>query len=147
MDTKKIKELIEIMENSSLESVEIKEGAFKISMNKRTQGMAMPYIDHTLMPVQPIQALNNVEASVANEVSNCKTIDAPLVGTFYGRPAPDAQSFVTVNQKVNEGDVLCIIEAMKVMNEIKATCSGIIKSILVSDDQMVEFGQPLFEIE
>ena len=90
---------------------------------------------------------SDTEESTEPETISGKTIDSPMVGTFYAAPNPGAKDFVSVGDKISEGDVLCIIEAMKMMNEVKADSSGIIKQVLIENAEPVEFGQPLFVIE
>ena len=134
MDTKKIKELIRIVEDSKLENLEIKENDFEIKMSKSSK---LLNIAANEVASEPVVMTNQQQ----------DTINSPLIGTFYSKPAPDLQAFVKINQTINVGDVVCIIEAMKVMNEIKADKAGIIKEILVRDEMIVEYGQPLFVIE
>jgi len=139
MDTKKIKELVLLLEQSQLESLEIKNDEFEIKMSKPSNSVVT-------MPIQ--SQVSEKTTIISEEVETIKdTFNSPLVGTFYGKPSPDAESFVTVGQKIEIGDVLCIIEAMKVMNEIKTTKAGTVKEILIDDETMVEFDQPLFVIE
>ena len=90
---------------------------------------------------------SDTKESTDAETISGKTIDSPMVGTFYAAPNPGAKDFVSVGDKISEGDVLCIIEAMKMMNEVKADSSGIIKQVLIENAEPVEFGQPLFVIE
>ncbi|MDF9867168.1 acetyl-CoA carboxylase biotin carboxyl carrier protein [Bacilli bacterium PM5-3] len=138
MDIEKVKELINILEESQLECIEIKENDFEIKLLKPTTNV----VEQVINP----KIVNEIKEEVSIK-KDLNTIDSPLVGTFYSKPAPDAKKYVNINQSVNVGDVICIIEAMKVMNEIRAEKSGVIKEILVDDEVMVEFGQPLFVIE
>ncbi len=94
----------------------------------------------------PVAAASPAEAPAAAPVASGKTIDSPMVGTFYVKPAPDADNFVSVGDSVSEGQVICIIEAMKVMNEIKAEASGTITAIVAEEGKPVQFGDPLFQI-
>lgn len=134
MENKKIKELIKILEDSKLESLEIIEGDFEIKMCKPS-AYATPVEAKAITKQETVENDNRV------------TIDSPLVGTFYSKPAPDASAFTSVGSNIEVGDVVCIIEAMKVMNEIKADKAGIIKEILVNDESVLEYGQPMFVIE
>ena len=156
MDIRKVKKLIEMLEESQLNEIEIKEGEESVKLVKATT-----------VPVQEQIVTSNIAATasrptVMNEVTSVesdtkestepetisgKTIDSPMVGTFYAAPNPGAKDFVSVGDKISEGDVLCIIEAMKMMNEVKADSSGIIKQVLIENAEPVEFGQPLFVIE
>lgn len=137
MDIKLVKELITLLEESSLSKLEIKDKDFEIKLKK--QGLEV-----VSAPVaQPIVQVSDTKI----ETSNVKTINSPIVGTFYTKPSPEANEYVSVNSRVKKGDVICIIEAMKVMNEIKADRDGTIKEILVDDSQIVEYDQPLFVIE
>ncbi|MDR1782360.1 MAG: acetyl-CoA carboxylase biotin carboxyl carrier protein [Bacilli bacterium] len=140
MDINKIKELVNILENSSLTSLEIEQDDMKIKLGKEIENKVISTsnkIDNKLIK----------DVVEVKEDSNKQTINSPLVGTFYSKPSPEENDFVQVNQKINKGDVICIIEAMKVMNEIKAEKDGIIKEILVANEELVEFDQPLFVIE
>lgn len=149
MDIKLIKELVEILENSnSLMDMEVKEDEFEIKLSKKGpdqiihQNMAMPANN---VAVPNISAPQVSEQNVVEQSG--VTLKAPLVGTYYGRPAPDKDAFVNVGDSVKKGDVICIIEAMKVMNEIKAETAGKVKKVLVNDGDLVEFDQALFELE
>jgi len=134
MDTKSIKTLIRILEDSHLESLSYKEGNVEIVLTKAALSTA-PVVASAVAPT-PVAA--------APQMKN--TVNSPLVGIFYSRSAPDKEPFVAVGNRVEKGDILCIIEAMKVMNEIKADKSGTIQKVLVEDGAMVEFDQPLFSI-
>ena len=94
-----------------------------------------------------LSAVSDISQSAEEETISGQTIDSPMVGTFYAAPNPGAKDFVSVGDKISEGDVLCIIEAMKMMNEVKADSSGTIKQVLIENAEPVEFGQPLFVIE
>lgn len=136
MDINKIKELALILDEYNLSKIKIKENETLIHLEKEVNVVSA-------MPVNNV--IENVsDASPSKVVAN--TINSPIVGTFYSRPNPEADAYVNVNQRVKAGDVICIIEAMKVMNEIKADIDGVIKEILVKDGDVVEFDQPLFVI-
>ena len=150
-DLKRIKELIDIMKENGLDEIEIKHGDDKIHL-KRSSGQqqmiaAMP-ISHQNTPV----AGNSNEvaespASVGETVSELTEIKSPIVGTFYRKPSPDSEPFVSVDSHVNEQMIVCVIEAMKVMNEIKAEVSGTIVEVMVKDGQAIEYGQVLFKVK
>lgn len=154
-DLKKIKELIKIMKANDLVEVEIKHGDDKIFL-KRSQPqqvvnqMPVMRFDAGAMPVaaQATEAVG--QSSVpqpAPEDENLKEITSPIVGTFYATPSPDSEPFVEVGTVVEPQTVICIIEAMKVLNEIKAEISGTIVEALVTNGQAVEYGQPLFKVK
>lgn len=143
MDIRKIKKLIELLEESDIGELEIKEGeeSVRISRNKTTvvaAQMAAPIAAATA----PVAAAVVPSAPVISG----HTVNSPMVGTYYGSPSPSSPAFVTVGQSVKQGDVICIIEAMKMMNQIEADKSGVIEAILVEDGEPVEFDQPLVTI-
>jgi len=153
-DLQKIKELIEIMKENALVEVEIKHGDDKIFL-KRSQpqsavggtSAAVPIIgpESGAAPVVPksTEALTEPSAPAAEDLVEIKS---PIVGTFYATPSPDSETYVEVGSTVGPQTVVCIIEAMKVMNEIKAETSGTIAEILVTNGQAVEYGQALFKV-
>lgn len=148
MDVRKIKKLIELIDNSDIAELEIVEGeeSVRISRNSTTpvimQAQAPQAMPQAAPVAEPAAAAPVVEAQAAKE-----TIDAPMVGTFYSSASPTSPPFVSVGQTISVGDTLCIIEAMKMLNQIESDKAGIIKEILVENEQPVEFGQPLFVIE
>lgn len=139
MDLDNIKELVKIFKDNDLTKLEINEAGNKIKLEKQKEYInSMPSIESATIPTTSISQVDD----------NYKdTINAPIVGTFYTKPGPDESDYVSVGQKVKKGETLCIIEAMKVMNEIKADKDLVIKNILVENGSMVEFEQPIFEIE
>ncbi|MDE8602291.1 acetyl-CoA carboxylase biotin carboxyl carrier protein [Marinomonas sp. RSW2] len=147
MDIRKIKKLIELLEESNVYEIEIKEGeeAVRISrggapvMAQMTAPMMAPQAQAPA-PVAPTAA-PEAPAAIAGHIVN-----SPMVGTYYKSSAPGAKSFIEVGQKVNAGDTICIVEAMKMMNQIEADKSGTIGAILVEDGEPVEFDQPLITI-
>jgi len=149
MDLRKLKTLIELVETSGIAELEIQEGEERVRI---TRALAHPPQMMMMSPqtAQPAAAAPAVAAPVAAPVAPAAAqpeghvVKSPIVGTFYRAASPDAKSFVEVGDTVKEGDTLCIIEAMKLMNEIEADASGVVKSILVENGQPVEFGQPLF---
>lgn len=147
MDLRQIKNLMKEFEDSKIHKLEINDKDFSIKLEKEDNKIfsSTPYVDMP-MPSQHravAEAVNVVEEII----SGYTEVKAPLVGTFYGSPSPDSDSFVNVGSKVNKGDTLFIVEAMKVMNEITAAVSGTIMKINVSDSTMVEFGQVVMEIK
>jgi acetyl-CoA carboxylase biotin carboxyl carrier protein len=156
MDIRKVKKLIEMLEESQLNEIEIKEGEESVKLVKAISISMQEQIvtSNVVSPAsQPMAVRDSVSAEsdsikpVENETISGQTIDSPMVGTFYAAPNPGAKDFVSVGEKISEGDVLCIIEAMKMMNEVKADSSGTIKQVLIENAEPVEFGQPLFVIE
>lgn len=161
-----IKELIALLDSSSLTDLDItNENGAKLSLKKRVAekkdsaavnvtvpvGTAVsPSMSMPPMPVQAPTAEQVTEQPAEKPVESTKpqgkTIDCPMVGVFYTSPSPEADPYVKIGSKVNKGDVVCIIEAMKLMNEVTATESGTIEEILVENGDLVEFGQPLFVI-
>ncbi|MDX1452839.1 MAG: acetyl-CoA carboxylase biotin carboxyl carrier protein [Oleiphilaceae bacterium] len=147
MDIRKIKKLIELIEESDIEELEIKEGDDAIRLTRRGRQIASAPAIPQPVAAQPAPAPSNPEASKESSATKTgQTINSPMVGTFYRSPSPDAAPFVEVGQSVKAGDVLCIVEAMKMMNQIEADRSGTIVSIEVENGQPVEFDQPLFGI-
>lgn len=139
-----IKELIAILEESSLSVLEIqKEDGSKVHLEKP---QAVQQIVTAQAPAQTTAAPTQVVAPASAPASTAKTIKAPIVGVFYVAPAPDAEPYVYVGKQVKKGDTVCIIEAMKCMNEIQAEEDGTITEILAKDGDLVEYGQPLFSI-
>ncbi|WP_423364326.1 acetyl-CoA carboxylase biotin carboxyl carrier protein [Mycoplasma sp. P36-A1] len=141
MDIDKIKQLVKILEDSSLTELEVKDKDIKIKLGKKNENVVI----NSTTPHNNQILSNNIES--VEKALSLNTLKAPLVGTYYDRPSPDKNAFVKVGDKVNKGDVICIIEAMKVMNEIKAEKSGVIAKILVEDGSLVEYDQSLFELE
>ena len=151
MDIRKIKKLIELVEESGIAELEISEGEESVRISRAVAPMAQ------LAPMQAVAAPAPVAAPIAApaaapvaeapaEVAGHK-VCSPMVGTFYGASSPDAKPFVKVGQQVAAGDTLCIVEAMKMMNQIEADKSGVVTAILVEDGNPVEFDQPLVIIE
>ncbi len=149
MDVRKIKKLIELIEQSDIAELEIIEGeeSVRISRNSPAPMMiAAPAAPMAVAPAAP-QAGFAAPAPTAPEAPAGETIDSPMVGTFYEAASPTSPAFVKVGDSVKVGDTLCIIEAMKMLNQIESEKSGTIKEVLVDNEQPVEFGQPLFVIE
>ena len=160
MDIRKIKKLIELLEESSLSEIEIVEGEESVRLSRGAQ--AAPVAVHHALPPDvraaawsapqpelPGQAQQPAAAEPAAEeesVPEGELVRAPMVGTFYSSPSPDAEPFVSLGQHVSEGETMCIIEAMKMFNQIEAEASGTVVAVLVESGQPVEFDQPLFVI-
>src|SRR5262245_62005773 len=150
MDLRKLKKLIDLVQESGIAELEITEGEEKVKIVKGgvvTAIAAAPMVAAAALPVAPVAAAPAAPAAPAPEPragQEGQVVKAPMVGTVYRSPSPDAKVFVEVGQAVKEGDTICIIEAMKLMNEIEADASGVVKAILVENGQPVEYGQPLF---
>ncbi len=154
MDFKDIKELIKVFDKSELSKLKVKEGDFEISMGKGADGyvtVAQPqanFIAPAAAPVATSVAAPAVETAAAPASrAQGETINAPMIGTFYGSPSPESAAFVKVGDTVKAGQTLCILEAMKIMNEVEAECDCKIVEILVKDAEPVEYDMPLFVIE
>lgn len=153
MDVRKIKKLIDLLEDSDVAEIEIKEGedSVRISRVSTTAAPAMPmqqyYAPPPMMAPTAPQAAATPSASEKPAAPTGHVLESPMVGTFYRSSSPGAKSFVEVGQSVKVGDTLCIIEAMKMLNQIQADKTGTIKAILVENEQPVEFGQPLMIID
>jgi acetyl-CoA carboxylase biotin carboxyl carrier protein len=156
MDIRKVKKLIELLEESDISEIEIQEGEERVRISRHTSHPPQTQYTHVLnappsyQNMVPQSSLSNTPQQAVPEADqsspNDHTVPTPMVGTFYRAPTPNDPSFVEVGQSVKAGDVLCIIEAMKMLNQIEADQSGTIKRILVENGQPVEFGQPLFII-
>lgn len=151
MDVRKIKKLIELIDNSDIAELEIVEGEESVRISRNSTAPVMVQ-SHQVPQAAPAAAPAPVAApaaapAVAEEAAAQETIDSPMVGTFYSAASPTSPPFVTVGQTIAVGDTLCIIEAMKMLNQIESDKAGVIKEILVENEQPVEFGQPLFVIE
>jgi acetyl-CoA carboxylase biotin carboxyl carrier protein len=152
MDIRKIKKLIELLEESGLAEIEITEGEESVRIARASQSPAV--VTHAIpapmpaaapaAPPAPAAAAGPAAAPAARDEN---LVTAPMVGTFYASPAPGAKSFVEVGQEVRVGQVLCIIEAMKMMNQIESERAGRVVAVLAKNGEPVEFGQPLFAIE
>ncbi len=149
MDIRKIKKLIELLEESGIAEIEIKEGEEAVRISRMPTGNAvvhaMPQMT-AAVPAEAPAAAAPVE-SAAKPRPNEHVITAPMVGTFYASPTPGAKPFVEIGDEIKVGQVLCIIEAMKMMNQIEADRAGRISSIMARNGDPVEYGQPLFVIE
>jgi acetyl-CoA carboxylase biotin carboxyl carrier protein len=159
MDIRKIKKLIELLEESGIAEIEIKEGEEAVRISRMpAPGSAPAYPQYTHMGHLPMAmtpqieapakgAAPAVEAPAAKPKPNEHVITAPMVGTFYASPSPGAKAFIEIGDEIKVGQVLCIIEAMKMMNQIEADKGGKVTSIMARNGDPVEFGQPLFVVE
>jgi acetyl-CoA carboxylase biotin carboxyl carrier protein len=159
MDIRKIKKLIELLEESGIAEIEIKEGEEAVRISRMPTGPAAAMQTYALpaapppMAMAPAQAAAAVAPAAAEPAAaararpNEHVITAPMVGTYYSAPSPGAKSFVEIGDEVKVGQVLCIIEAMKMMNQIESDKAGRITSIMARNGDPVEFGQPLFVVE
>ncbi len=151
MDIRKVKKLIELLEESGVAEIEIKEGEESVRISR---GVSTASQNHIVMPPAAAPAAPGIPTTAeapaleaSAEVTSGHSVDSPMVGTFYEAPAPGQAPFVEVGKSVSVGDTLCIIEAMKMLNQIEADKAGVIKAKLVENAQPVEFGQTLFIIE
>ena len=155
MDIRKIKKLIELVEESGISELEISEGEESVRISRAAPAASFPVMQQAyaapMMQQQPALASAVAPAAEAAPAATAEIsghiVRSPMVGTFYRTPSPDAKAFIEVGQKVNVGDTLCIVEAMKMMNQIEADKSGTVKAILVESGQPVEFDEPLVVIE
>ena len=146
MDIKELKKIVKLLKDHDLQEIEIEEKDYRIKV-KREVGQISPRVVTAPHPPSAPEVAEVKGKAEKTPESPYKIIKSPMVGTFYGSPGPDAPPYVEEGQVVNKGQVLCIVEAMKLMNEIEAEIKGKIISILVENGQPVEYGEPLFEIE
>ena len=156
MDIRKVKKLIELLEESGIAEIEISEGEESVRISRYPTGAGAPVMHYAAAPAPaavaaPTAAPSIVAASAAAVPAAAAkadhTVTAPMVGTFYSAATPGAKPFVDIGSEVNVGDTLCIIEAMKMMNQIESDKAGRVTAVLVKNGEPVEFGQPLFIIE
>lgn len=147
MDLKDIKAIIDLMKKNSISEFELERQDFKIKL-KRGAAVAAPQYDETLtLASSPGGGVSAPQISAAHAPANGELeIKSPMIGTFYRAPSPEAANYIEVGSEVNTDTVVCIIEAMKVMNEIKAEVKGVVTQILVENAKPVEFGQAMFKI-
>ena len=155
MDIKRIKDLFKVVEKTDFQEVEIVEGEFRIRIERNKNSGA---VNQSFVPVSapvtagtpsrtPPESPSQAAETTAKASVKGNVITSPFVGTFYSAPSPDSDPYVSVGQKVKEGQILCIVEAMKLMNEIESDYQGVLAEIMVENGQPVEFGQALFRIE
>ncbi len=154
MDIRKIKKLIELLDESGVAEIEIQEGEESVRISRHCAGAPAPAQVNAAVPASPAAApaaptpeAEEPAASEGDALPSGHVVKSPMVGTFYRSPSPGAKSFVEVGSQVEVGDVLCIIEAMKILNQIEADTAGVVKAILGENGQPVEYGQPIFVVE
>ncbi len=153
MDIRKVKKLIELLEESGVAEIEIKEGEESVRISRSSQAIPQVAVPAPVVAAAPPAAVATPSAApepaatTNNDELSGHVVRAPMVGTFYRAPSPGAKPFAEEGQSVKAGDTLCIIEAMKLLNQIEADKTGTIKSVLVENGQPVEYNQPLFIIE
>ena len=154
MDLRKLKTLIDLVSESNVSELEITEAEGKVRIVKATPAVMPAPITYSMPPVAPaapsaqvVEVASPAAAAAAPAQPAGHTVKSPMVGTFYRASAPGAKPFVEVGDSIKEGDTICIVEAMKILNEIEADKSGTVTQILVQNGQAVEYGQPLFAIE
>ena len=147
MDIRKIKKLIEIIQASDIAEIEIKEGEESIRINRYTAVAPITYANAPTTSVITLGSESTPATPMAKPEIKGHIVKSPMVGTFYRSASPGSKSFVQIGQSVQAGDTLCIIEAMKILNQIESDQSGVITQILVENAEPVEYGQPLFVIE
>jgi len=151
MDIRKVKKLIELLDESGIAEIEIHEGEESVRISRHSSTAAAPPVQQFAAPAAaaPITAPITEESTADDSAPAISghTVNSPMVGTYYGSASPGAPEFIKVGDSVNQGDTICIIEAMKILNQIESDKSGIVKAILVDNAQPVEFGQPLVVIE
>ncbi len=153
MDIRKVKKLIELLESSDIAEIEIKEGEDSVRISRVATAVPAP-VAYATAPAAfapppaatPISASKEADAPAATPATKGNVVQSPMVGTFYRSPSPSSPPFVEVGQHVKVGDVVCIVEAMKMMNQIEADHAGVVEAILVDDGEPVEFDQPLITI-
>ena len=151
MDIRKVKKLIELLEESNVNEIEICEGEESVRISRGNNSLKVsspqsaPPVIHNVQPTEVVEP--KIDKNDKVDVTSGHTISSPMVGTFYQSPSPGEKPFITIGQSVKKGDTVCIIEAMKMMNQIESDVSGVVKAILVNDGEPVEFDQKLLVIE
>lgn len=150
MDIRKVKKLIELLEESGIAELEIHEGEESVRISRHSSASAPAPVSYAAAPAAPAAAPSAApaaESTTEDALPSGHVVTSPMVGTYYSAPSPGAKPFVSVGDTVAEGDTVCIVEAMKILNQIEADASGTVKAILVENAQPVEYGQPLMIIE
>lgn len=140
MDIKKIEQILQLFEKSSVATMELEVDEIKIKLGKTS---SLSYTQPTVSVMSPVATVNTPVVEEVKEEAKGTWVKAPLVGTYYASSSPESAPYISVGSKVSKGDTLCLIEAMKVMNEIKAPCDGVIVDIVASNSMMVAYDQPL----
>jgi acetyl-CoA carboxylase biotin carboxyl carrier protein len=149
MDLRKLKKLIDLVQESGISELEVTEGEEKVRIVKNYGTVAMQPVQQYALQAPPVGSapmVSSVNLDDEDDLPEGHVVKSPMVGTFYRSPSPGADAFVQIGQTVKQGETLCIIEAMKLLNEIEADASGVIKAILLDNGEPVEFGEPLFVI-
>ncbi len=150
MDLRKLKKLIDLVQESGISELEVTEGEEKVRIAKHYGAVAAPVQQYMVAPQAAPQApaagTSSVNLDDEDELPEGHIVKSPMVGTFYRSPSPGAEAFVQIGSVVKKGETLCIIEAMKLLNEIEADADGTVKAILLDNGEPVEFGEPLFVI-
>lgn len=147
MDIRKVKKLIELLETSDVAEIEIKEGEEAVRISRLSSAVTVTHqAPAASAPAPSVEAATPATDAGSSPASRGKMVNSPMVGTFYRAPSPSSAPFVEVGTQVKKGDVVCIVEAMKMMNQIEADHSGVVEAILVEDGEPVEFDQPLISI-
>lgn len=157
MNTERLKKIIKIIEQAQIDSLCIEENGFKLSYQKNTltTSTVSDHMSHESLYTDPIVhtsentdnlIIEDQPTKEEDEDVEFQEITSPMIGTFYSRPNPEAEPYVTIGSKVSEHDVVCVVEAMKLLNEVSANVQGEVVEILVEDGQVIEFGQPLFKV-
>ena len=144
MDIRKVKKLIDLLQESGIAEIEIKEGEESVRISRQSAVMVP---SPAMVPAVSAATAGPAAEPAAEPKPEGHVISAPMVGTFYGSPSPSSPSFVNIGSRVRKGDVLCIIEAMKIMNQIESDRDGSVSAVLAENGQPVEYGQPLFVIK
>ena len=150
MDIKLVRELAEIVKELNLSTIEVEEGETKIKIENakaEREANSAPQLAPINTATQFVAPNPAMEKDPGLDFNDVKTVDSPMVGVFYAAPNPDSEPYVALGSKVKKGDVLCIIEAMKLMNEIESDYDCEIEAVLASNEQKVEYGQPLFKVK
>jgi len=151
MDIRKVKKLIELLEESGIAELEINEGEESVRISRYSTTQPPVPVNYAAAPVAPAPATPAATAAAESDdedsLPSGHVVKSPMVGTFYSASSPGAKPFVSVGDSIAEGETVCIVEAMKILNQIEADVSGIVKAILVENAQPVEYGQPLMIIE
>lgn len=152
MDIRKVKKLIELLEESGIAELEINEGEESVRISRYSTAPAQAPVNYAAPPAAPAPAAPapapaSEEEGGEEALPSGHIVKSPMVGTFYSASSPGAKPFVNIGDSVAEGDTVCIVEAMKILNQIEADASGIVKAVLVENAQPVEYGQPLIIIE
>lgn len=152
MDIRKVKKLIELLEESGIAEIEIREGEESVRISRYGQNSPQVVMQGGATPVAPsayggAAPLATQTPGVSPAVAHGHTVNSPMVGTFYVAPAPGSKPFIEIGQRVEAGATLCVVEAMKILNQIESDKAGVVTAILVENGQPVEYGQPLFAIE